>query len=92
MHQLPQQPFDTQTITLDPGIPDQLQHQSRLLFLLIWQHLQPMMTMLQSANELQHWKKPKQLHHQRDPSVATDYYIQSTEQEPMSGQAEVKRL
>jgi hypothetical protein len=51
-----------------------------------------MMTMLQSANELQHWKKPKQLHHQRDPSVATDYYIQSTEQEPMSGQAEVKRL
>jgi hypothetical protein len=73
-------------------LPDQLQHQSRLLFLLIWQHLQPMMTMLQSANELQHWKKPKQLHHQRDPSVATDYYIQSTEQEPMSGQAEVKRL
>lgn len=37
-------------------------------------------------------EKQKQLHHQRDPSVATDYYIQSTEQEPMSGQAEEKRL
>lgn len=37
-------------------------------------------------------EKQKQLHHQRDPSVATDYYIQSTEQEPMSAQAEEKRL
>jgi hypothetical protein len=33
----------------------------------------------QSANELQHWRKQKQLPHQRDPYVATDYYIQSTE-------------
>jgi hypothetical protein len=53
-------------------LPDQLQHQSRLLFLLIWRHLQPMMTMLQSANELQHWRKQKQLPHQRGPSIATD--------------------
>jgi hypothetical protein len=37
-------------------------------------------------------KKQKQLHYQRDPSVATDYYIQSTEQEPISGQAAEKRL
>ncbi len=40
-------------------LPDQLRHRSRLLFLLIWRHLQPMMTMLQSANELQHWRKTK---------------------------------
>ncbi len=52
---------------------------TRLLFLLIWRHLQPMITMLQSANELQHWKKQKQLPHQRDCSIATDYYIQYTE-------------
>ncbi len=40
-------------------LPDQLRHRSHLLFLLIWRHLQPMMTMLQSANELQHWRKTK---------------------------------
>jgi hypothetical protein len=43
-----------------------------------------------NINELQHWRKQKQVPHQRDPFVATDYYIQSTEK--VSGQAEEKRL